>query len=309
MQKSVDKIVQSLEQANSEEEENELKANHIDEKIKQEPETEPVEEEPIKKFNLFEKLGECMERENKTEEELKMDVKQEIKDELKNEILNELKSEIKSEVKQEVVEEERVEGEKWFSILHKDGLTCESVHLTAGNRWDNGVGACTRDNITELKIPVFPPPNSGATYTPNSCDSPAPLQMTQEESLQLEFIKKNGLPKAGERKDVPLDKRYGWWRVTDTEQLRSVLDGLHVRGARERELKRTFVNTMQTMYERQGKLTIEEGCKESTELTGAGGSLEDLRCIVDGAPEPDKVGFWHTAVAQRVDMFLLEQVN
>lgn len=303
LQKSLDKIVESIENKTSEDEYLEQKFNHVDnEQIKEELDTP-------KKYNLFEKLGECMERENKTEEELKMEVNQDIKDELKNEILNELKNEIKNEFKSDNDEDKIADSEnnKWFSILNKDGTTCEGIHLTAGNKWDNGVGACTRDNVTELKIPVFPPPNSGSSYLPNSCDSPAPLQMTAEESLQLEYIKKHGLPKPGERKAVPNHKRFGWWRILDTEQLKEVLDNLHVRGVRERELKRTFVSTMQSMYERQGKLLIEEGCKESTELTGMGGS-EEVKYLVEGAPEPDSVGSWSQEVAHRIDLFLLEQV-
>lgn len=306
LRKSVDQMMQNLEQSKHEEKlkDAQIQVNHIDTKIK-------LEEESLsnKKFNLFEKLGECMERENKTEEELKLDVNADVKEELKNEILNELKTEIKTEIKPELkseLEEEKIETDsKWFSILNKD--SCEGIYLTAGNRWDNGVGACTRDNLTELKIPVFPPPNSGATYhLSNSCDSPAPLQMTAEESEQLEYIKKHGLPKSCERKTVPSEKRYGWWRITDTNQLKEVLDNLHVRGARERELKRTFINTMQLMYERQGQLIIEEGQKDATELSTIG--MDDVEFMKEGAPVPYPQGSWSQSVAQRVDLFLLEQV-
>lgn len=94
----------------------------------------------------------------------------------------------------------------------------------------NGIGACTRD-ITELKIPIFPPPNSSNSLNyHNSCDSPAPLQMTAEESLQVEHIKKHGMHRPSEKKSVPPEKRYGWWRIIDTNQWKQVLDTLHVRG-------------------------------------------------------------------------------
>lgn len=288
-------MVQSLEQSKQEEKLKESQTNHIEDKIKEENESISN-----KKFNLFEKLGECMERENKTEEELKLDVKAEVKEELKNEILNELKTEIKIETDDEKIESDT----KWFSILNKD--SCEGVNLTAGNKWDNGVGVCIRDNLTELKIPVFPPPNSSISYHPNTCDSPAPLQMTPEESEQLEYIKKHGLPKSCERKSVPSDMRYGWWRITNTQVLKEALDNLHVRGARERELKRTFINTMQQMYEKPGQLIIEEGQKEATELSLLGN--EDVVFMKEGIPFPDEAGSWSKGVAQRVDMFLLEQV-
>lgn len=172
-----------------------------------------------------------------------------------------------------------------------------------GNRWDNGVGLCSRENITELKIPVFPPPNNSMGYSANTCDSPGPLQISVEESVQLEYIKKHGLPKPCERKAIPADKRKGWWRITDIEQLKTVLENLHVRGARERELKRTFLNTMQAMYERQGKLHIEEGQKEATDLTAC--NAEEVQH--DDAP--DEAGAWSVNVAHRVDTFLFDQVS
>lgn len=126
--------------------------------------------------------------------------------------------------------------------------------------------------------------------------------MTAEEGVQLEYIKKHGLPKPCERKSIPVEKRKGWWRVTDIEQLKTVLENLNVRGARERELKRTFLSTMQAMYERQGKLQIEEGQKEAIDLTAS--NLEE----VPNEDTPDKAGAWCSMVAHRVDMFLFEQV-
>lgn len=312
LRKSVDRIVQNLEktinfekEAPKEESANGKLFDHM-QTVKEE-----IKETDDKKFSLFEKLGQCMERENQKDGDLKSEVKQEIKEELKNEILNELKSDTKTEFKQEIKtesEDDKSESEqKWFSILPKDGATCDNVILTAGNKWDNGVGVCMRENITELKIPVFPPPNNSGNLSSNSCDSPAPLQMTSEESLQVEYIKKHGLPKPCERKAIPPDKRYGWWRITDTNQLKEVLDNLHVRGVRERELKRNFVNIMQCMYERQGKLHIEEGHKDVTELSTSGG--EDVQFMDFGAPAPETPGSWHPSVAQRVDLFLLEQVS
>lgn len=158
LRKSVDRIVQNLEKNIELEHARQNLTNHIEEtdvKIKNEDE---------KKFNLFEKLGQCMERENRNDEELKTEIKEEMKNELKNEILNELKTEIKHELKMESDEDKGESEHKWFSILPKDGATCDGVVLTAGNRWDSGVGVCIRENVTELKIPVFPPPNSSSGY-------------------------------------------------------------------------------------------------------------------------------------------------
>ncbi|XP_025834875.1 uncharacterized protein LOC108740196 isoform X2 [Agrilus planipennis] len=326
LRKSVDRIVQSLEmgcdypkkedQQSENNEENtkpseiEIDINHANEvvdaehndadEIKVKLETE--KEESPKKFNLFERLGECMEKAN--EDKMKSELKMECKEEIKSEILNELKSEIKSE-KQEDEDEEKAEAEnKWFSILTRDGSTCEELHLTQGNRWDaGGVGICSRENITELKIPVFPPP-SNAGY--NSCDSPGPLQMTAEESTQLEYIKKHGFPERSEPKVIPRGKRYGWWRIKNEEELKTVIDSLHTRGTRERELRRTILNTMQIMYEDKGNVHIEEGQNDMTTLAPRDYYVE---MVEGGAPYPDEPGSWNAAVANRIDLAVFEQLE
>lgn len=130
--------------------------------------------------------------------------------------------------------------------------------------------------------------------------------MTPEESVQLELIKKHGMPASCTRMPVPKDKRYGWWRITEVDQLREVLDNLHMRGVRERELKRNFVNIMQTMYENQGRLHIEEGSKELSEFIAE--QMDDVDYVED-APRPDPPGSWNQSIAHRVDLFLLEQVH
>ncbi|CAG9766317.1 unnamed protein product [Ceutorhynchus assimilis] len=304
LKRSVDDMVQNLERNIEMEKEQKLKESQI----KEEPETLKVETTSDegdsianRKFNLFERLGQCMERENKTEEDLKADVKAEVKEELKNEILKELKQGIKTEpiIKSEFDENDEV---KWFSILHKDAASCDEIHLTPNNRWDSGTSS---PKDLEHKVPIFPPPGSNPNYHYN-CESPAPIQMTSEESAQLEYIKKHGKPSSANKKQVPNEKRYGWWRMKSLDQLRELLDNLHVRGVRERELKRSFLLTMQQMYNK-GKLVIEEGHPELTELRGE--NIEGV-CMVEGdVPMPYEPGWWSKATAHRVDMFLLEQVE
>lgn len=127
LKKSVDDIVQNLERNIEMERQQKIKEsqnNSLTNHIKTEEEHEPLSN---KKFNLFERLGQCMERENKTEEDLKAEVKAEVKEELKNEILKELKSEIKTEIKSENEEDPE---HKWFSVLNKEGASCDGIHIT-----------------------------------------------------------------------------------------------------------------------------------------------------------------------------------
>lgn len=274
------------------------------------------ESDKKKSFSLFEKLGENMEKENSKNHDIniKTEIKtEEDKEEKTTEVVNDMKEKV---MKMEVEEDKPLmeNNSKWFSVLSRDGATCEGVNLTSGNRWDTGI-ICTRENYgAELKIPVFPPPNCQNNYMScTSCDSPGPLQMSAEESAQLEHIKVHGPPERCDLAVVPTEQRYGWWRITDCEQLKEVLDGLHMRGARERELKRCFQSTMQSMYESAARLHIEEGNKQSIDLTIPiqGQELEGSMPVVTahGAPVPDMPGWWNNAVGERVDFSVLEQVS
>lgn len=275
-------------------------------------EIDDIDKKP-KNFSLFEKLGECMEKEN-NKNVIDKEIKQEYpkqEDDIKDNIS--IKSTSKESTKTEEEEKPLIDpNKKWFSILQRDGTTCEGVTLSSGNRWDTGI-ICTRENFgAELKIPVFPPPNCQNNYLSyTSCDSPGPLQMTAEESVQLEHIKIHGPPQRCDLAVVPPDKRYGWWRVTDCQQLRETLDALHMRGARERELKRCFQSTMQSMYESATRVQIEEGNKQSTELNvpASGQELETAPVTFEhGAAVMDVPGSCSATVAERVDYSVLEQV-
>lgn len=52
---------------------------------------------------------------------------------------------------------------------------------------------------------------------------------------------------------VLLEKRRGWWRITDLTTLKEVMASVHGRGIRERELKRMLI--------RFGDSTLETGSK------------------------------------------------
>lgn len=78
----------------------------------------------------------------------------------------------------------------WFSILPRE--TCD----TPGPSTKQIFGIA---EPTELRIPVFPPP---ASPNYDRCDSPAPLILTQDEAVQLEYLKVHGLPPPGEAKPV-----------------------------------------------------------------------------------------------------------
>ncbi|KAK0161096.1 hypothetical protein PV327_009610 [Microctonus hyperodae] len=178
----------------------------------------------------------------------------------------------------------------WFSILPRE--TCD----TPGPSTKQIFGIA---EPTELRIPIFPPP---ASPVYERCDSPAPLILTQDEATQLEYLKIHGLPPAGEAKPIPEDLRYGWWRINDVDTFQELLEHLHSRGVREKELKRTTWATMESFLAVTGKIHVDPGDIAATDLHIDG--EDDLE-----TPRPDKLTDWSEQVALRVDAQLLEQVE
>ncbi|XP_050447878.1 bromodomain adjacent to zinc finger domain protein 2B-like isoform X9 [Cataglyphis hispanica] len=179
----------------------------------------------------------------------------------------------------------------WFSILPRE--TCD----TPGPSTKQIFGIA---EPTELRIPVFPPP---ASPNYDRCDSPAPLILTQDEAVQLEYLKVHGLPPPGEAKPVPKDLRYGWWRITDVDTFQELLEHLHSRGVREKELKRTTWATMESFLAVTGKINVDPGNTVATELQA---EPDDPDTPI---PKPDNPSDWSEQVALRVDAQLLEQVE
>ncbi|XP_011265731.1 bromodomain adjacent to zinc finger domain protein 2B isoform X14 [Camponotus floridanus] len=179
----------------------------------------------------------------------------------------------------------------WFSILPRE--TCD----TPGPSTKQIFGIA---EPTELRIPVFPPP---ASPNYDRCDSPAPLILTQDEAVQLEYLKVHGLPPPGEAKPVSKDLRYGWWRITDVDTFQELLEHLHSRGVREKELKRTTWATMESFLAVTGRINVDPGNIVATELQAEPDNSDTP------IPKPDNPSDWAEQVALRVDAQLLEQVE
>ncbi|KAJ8707129.1 hypothetical protein PYW08_011263 [Mythimna loreyi] len=153
------------------------------------------------------------------------------------------------------------------------------------------------NSLTSLGLLNF---NALSTYV--TCDSPPPIQMSAEEMDQLEYCKVNGLPKKVEGNFVPRELRHGWWRITETDQLRDLMDSLHPRGVRERELHNSLSSHLPTV---NNKLYIEKGDILGTELCVS--HLDRVIAQNGGFPSPDTS---HSALTQRrLDMQLLNMVE
>ncbi|XP_012260107.2 bromodomain adjacent to zinc finger domain protein 2B isoform X9 [Athalia rosae] len=265
-------------------------------------------------------------RTNVTSEEIKQETEGKTVDVCNKEMKNEencIDEEVTSSVTKKIMEDKNVEtipnGEKCNHVNnshYSNGKELNGTFICGGNTepvWFSifpretcdTPGSCTKTifgiaETTELRIPVFPPPSS-PPY--DRCDSPAPLVLTQDEAAQLEHLKVHGLPPAGDPKPVPEELRYGWWRVSDVDTFQALLENLHSRGVREKELKRTTWAVMESFLAITGKIHVDPGNIGATNLQ-VDGDESQLP-----TPRPDKPDQWSEQVALRVDAQLLEQVE
>ncbi|XP_022241135.1 bromodomain adjacent to zinc finger domain protein 2B-like isoform X2 [Limulus polyphemus] len=102
---------------------------------------------------------------------------------------------------------------------------------------------------------------------------------------------------------LPAEYRKGWWRITDSEQLKALLNALHPRGIRERLLQKQFQK-----YYSYACSSFTQGQNEVTdlEITDLDSSISKK---VGGAPDPDKEDQWSPEVALRMDLSILEQIE
>ncbi|KAG6447295.1 hypothetical protein O3G_MSEX004836 [Manduca sexta] len=164
---------------------------------------------------------------------------------------------------------------------------------------DLAIQKAKANSLTSLGLLNF---NALSTYV--TCDSPPPIHMSPEELEQLEYCKLHGLPKKVEGTFVPKELRYGWWRITDPEQLKDLMEALHPRGVRERELHTAFANHLPTV---NNKIYIEKGDIHSTELSVS--HVDRVIAMNGGYPSPDAPGSFSVSTARRVDMQILSMVE
>ncbi|XP_039748028.1 bromodomain adjacent to zinc finger domain protein 2B-like isoform X10 [Pararge aegeria] len=194
---------------------------------------------------------------------------------------------IKNSVPEPEVEEECKEQE---NDLEKE--------LQADAAKELAIQKAKASNLSSLGLLNF---NALSTYV--TCDSPPPIQMSPEELEQLEHCKMHGMPVKIEGSYVPKDLRYGWWRITEEEQLKHLLDSLHPRGVRERELHAAFIHHLATL---NNKLYIDHG-DGGSQLCAT--PAERLLAQSGGYPTPDEPNTFCAVTARRVDMQLLATVE
>ncbi|CAB3241680.1 unnamed protein product [Arctia plantaginis] len=200
------------------------------------------------------------------------------------------------------------------SVNNKDGDVQETEAEEEGKEQDNdlekelqadalkhdlSIQKAKANSLTSLGLLNF---NALSTYV--TCDSPPPIQMSLEELEQLEYCKVHGLPKKVEGNFVPREMRHGWWRITEADQVRELMEALHPRGVRERELHHALSNQLPTV---NNKLYIEAGDILATELCVS--HLDRVIAQNGGFPSPDSPSSFSAHTARRCDMQLLNMVE
>lgn len=100
---------------------------------------------------------------------------------------------------------------------------------------------------------------------------------------------------------IPAEYQRGWWRLTDSSQLRSLNDSLHERGVREKHLHKNICKYLNYLI---------NSCKSSAaELDITDMDSEILDECDHGAPENHDDSDWNKDVALRFDRNVLEQIE
>lgn len=126
------------------------------------------------------------------------------------------------------------------------------------------------------------------------CENLHSTLMTNEEQEAVEEVKRNGIKKSLEASHVSKDMRHGWWKISEIEDMNSVIKSLHAKGVREKNLRQNLLSAL----------------SESIDLT--------VPCPVsnprappapNGFVEPEAFNAWNPRVAKRVEQQLLDQVE
>lgn len=153
---------------------------------------------------------------------------------------------------------------------------------------------CGEPETQPFQLPTFLNMSFANISTFVQCDNPCPLQMTPDEQKMLDDVKMNGMPKRLVANFVPRELRHGWWKINELDVVNEIIQSLHVKGVRERELR---VNLLQALTE---SIDLSTPCP-----------IANLRSPppAKGYIDPEPMNAWNPAIARRVELSLLDQVE
>lgn len=126
------------------------------------------------------------------------------------------------------------------------------------------------------------------------CENLNSTNMTPEEQEAVEEVKKHGIKKSIEATHVTKELRHGWWKISEIEEMNSVIKSLHTKGVREKNLRQNLLSAL----------------SESIDLTiPCSVSNNRAQPAPNGYIEPEAFNAWNPRVAKRVEQQLLDQVE
>lgn len=126
------------------------------------------------------------------------------------------------------------------------------------------------------------------------CENLHSTLMTSEEQEAVEEVKRNGVKKPLEASHVSKDMRHGWWKISEIEDMNSVIKSLHTKGVREKNLRQNLLSALGESID----LTVP--CPVSNPRAPP---------TLNGFVEPEAFNAWNPRVAKRVEQQLLDQVE
>jgi hypothetical protein len=126
------------------------------------------------------------------------------------------------------------------------------------------------------------------------CENLNSNNMTLEEQEAVEEVKVNGFTKSLEGTHVVKDLRMGWWKISEIEDMNSVIKSLHLKGVREKNLRQNLLSALSESID----LTIP--CPVSNPIA---------QPTANGFVEPEAFNAWNPRVARRVEQQLLDNVE
>lgn len=180
------------------------------------------------------------------------------------------------------------------TAFHSTPAPAATVHQPSQPSFQSQALVQTSPTTLPFHLPSFINMSLGNISTYIQCDNPAPLQMTPDEHRLLEEVKQKGLPARLERNLVPRAQRFGWWKIDDHGQLNEIVNALHPRGVRERDLRASLMNAL------SDTLDLGMPCP-----IGNPGEAPPRR----GYLNPEPMSAWSPEIARRVELSLLDQLE
>ncbi|XP_056605644.1 bromodomain adjacent to zinc finger domain protein 2B isoform X4 [Triplophysa dalaica] len=128
-------------------------------------------------------------------------------------------------------------------------------------------------------------PHPAPSVSTSKSDSPVPTGEKMTSPAALEIPKNHDRPEA---LPIPEDMLLGWWKVTDMEELKALMNALHSRGIRERGLQKQLQKSIELITQTCNK-NKDVAVMEVSELDEGQVSVETLRdwCVEEQAMETD----------------------